>query len=37
LLVANLGTVVGDLEAEAMVSLSPTRLAVHRLPVERDR
>ena len=36
LLVANLGTVVGDLEAGAMVSLSPTRLAVRRLPIERD-
>lgn len=37
LLVANLGTVVGDLEAGAMVSLSPTRLAVRRLPIERDQ
>ncbi len=37
LLVANLGTVVGDLEAGAIVSLSPTRLAVRRLPIERDQ
>ena len=36
LLVANLGTVVDDLEAGAIVSLSPTRLAVRRLPIEQD-
>lgn len=36
LLVANLGTVVDDLEAGAIVSLSPTRLAVRRLPIEHD-
>ena len=36
LLVANLGTVVDDLEAGAIVSLSPTRLAVRCLPVEHD-
>lgn len=37
LLVANLGTVVRDLEAGAIVSLSPTRLAVRRLPIERGQ
>ena len=31
------GTAVGDLEAGAIVSLSPTRLAVRRLPIERDQ
>lgn len=37
LLVANLGTVVGDLDAGAMVSLSPSRLAVRRLPIDRNQ
>lgn len=36
LLVANLDAVAGDLEAGAIVSLSPTRLAVRPLPVEHD-
>lgn len=36
LLVANLDAVADDLEAGAIVSLSPTRLAVRRLPVEHD-
>lgn len=33
LLIANLPAVVEDLEAGAVVSLSPTRLAVRRLPI----
>jgi predicted nuclease of predicted toxin-antitoxin system len=33
LLIANLPLVVDDLEAGAVVSLSPTRLAVRRLPI----
>ena len=33
LLTANLSTVQADLEAGAVVSLSPTRLAVRRLPI----
>lgn len=33
LLVANLPTVVGDLQNGAIVSLSPTRMAVRRLPI----
>jgi len=33
LLLANLPAVVDDLEAGAVVSLSPTRLAVRRLPI----
>lgn len=36
LLTANLDTVAEDLEAGAAVSLSPTRLAVRRLPIEHD-
>ena len=36
LLVANLAAVADDLEVGAIVSLSPTRLAVRRLPVEHD-
>ncbi len=36
LLAANLGPVVADLEAGAIASLSPTRLAVRCLPIERD-
>ncbi len=36
LLTANLDTVAEDLEAGAVVSLSPTRLAVRRLPIEHD-
>jgi predicted nuclease of predicted toxin-antitoxin system len=36
LLIANLAAVADDLEVGAMVSLSPTRLAVRRLPVEHD-
>jgi len=33
LIVANLSSVLADLEAGAVVSLSPTRLAVRRLPI----
>jgi predicted nuclease of predicted toxin-antitoxin system len=33
LLIANLPAVLGDLEQGAVVSLSPTRLAVRRLPI----
>lgn len=33
LLVANLPTIAEDLEAGAVVSLSPTRMAVRRLPI----
>jgi predicted nuclease of predicted toxin-antitoxin system len=33
LLTANLPAVTGDLEAGAVVSMSPTRLAVRRLPI----
>jgi predicted nuclease of predicted toxin-antitoxin system len=33
LLVANLGAVAEDIEAGAIISLSPTRLAVRRLPI----
>lgn len=33
LLIQNLGTVAGDLERGAIVSLSPTRLAIRGLPV----
>ena len=36
LLTANLSTVVEDLEDGAIVSLSPTRLAVRRLPIDHD-
>jgi predicted nuclease of predicted toxin-antitoxin system len=36
LLVTNLDAVADDLEVGAIVSLSPTRLAVRRLPVEHD-
>jgi predicted nuclease of predicted toxin-antitoxin system len=36
LLTANLGTVAQDLEAGAIVSLSPMRLAVRRLPIDHD-
>ena len=36
LLTANLGTVAEDLEAGAIVSLSPARLAVRRLPIDHD-
>lgn len=35
LLVANLGAVAEDIEVGAIVSLSPTRLAVRRLPIRR--
>ena len=35
LLVANLGAVADDIEVGAIVSLSPTRLAVRRLPIQR--
>ena len=34
LLTANLTVVLADLEAGAVVSLSPTRLAVRRLPID---
>ena len=36
LLIANLAAVADDLEVGAIASLSPTRLAVRRLPVEND-
>lgn len=37
LLVANLGAAAEDIDAGAIVSLSPTRLATRRLPIRRDR
>jgi predicted nuclease of predicted toxin-antitoxin system len=37
LLVANLPAVAADLEAGAVVSLSPTRLSVRRLPLGREK
>ena len=36
LLIANLAAVADDLGVGAIASLSPTRLAVRRLPVEND-
>ena len=36
LLAANLSTVAEDLEVGAIVSLGPTRLAVRRLPIDRN-
>lgn len=35
LLIANLPAVLGDLESGAIVSLSPTRMAVRQLPITR--
>lgn len=37
LLIANLGVVFEDIEAGAIVSLSPSRLATRRLPIRRER